>query len=152
MSGLDWQGMEIALREPKTADELDRYYDLRWRVLRSSWTQDGKNYRDEREPNSLHMTAWIGDQLVGTGRLHLLNGEEVQVRSMAVEQGFERRGIGGLILRELEKRAVERGARRVVLDARDSAVPFYRKLGYQVLEQSYTLFNEIVHWRMWKDL
>jgi len=39
------------------------------------------------------------------------------------------------------------------LNAREKAVPFYRRHGYQLMELSPTLlFDSIVHRWMWKDL
>jgi N-acetylglutamate synthase-like GNAT family acetyltransferase len=144
--------MEIAIREPKTAGEFEKYYDLRWRILRAPWTHERTTARDEYEQQSIHLTAWAGDKLVGTGRLHFVSADEAQVRSMAVENGFERQGIGSLILRGLEERAAQKGARSIVLNARDSALPFYRKHQYELVDRSYTLFDSIVHWRMRKAL
>ncbi len=144
--------MKIELREPGTERELELYYDLRWRILRERWTQVRASGRDEHEHDAHHLTAWDGTKLVGTGRLHFNTGEEAQVRYMAVEESYARQGIGSMILRALETEARKRGAKRIVLNARDSAVPFYRKHHYVLVDQSGTLFDSIVHWRMEKDL
>jgi GNAT superfamily N-acetyltransferase len=98
------------------------------------------------------LAAWDGDQIVGTGRLHILSADEVQVRGMAVVPSHANNGIGSLILRELERRATRFGARRIVLHAREAALDFYRKNHYQLGDRSYTLFGSIVHWRMYKEL
>ncbi len=39
-----------------------------------------------------------------------------------------------------------------MLNARESAVQFYRAEGYTVIEQSHTLFGSIKHFKMIKDL
>jgi ribosomal protein S18 acetylase RimI-like enzyme len=39
-----------------------------------------------------------------------------------------------------------------VLDAREPAVGFYEKLGYEVTGESYLLFNSIQHFRLQKTL
>ena len=142
----------VELREPGTAGEFEKYYDLRWRILRAPWTLERVTAADEHEQHSLHLAAWTGDRLVGTGRLYFVSPEEAQVRSMAVESGFERQGIGSLILQGLEERAARAGIRRLVLNARETAIPFYQKNHYQLVSQSYTLFNTIVHWQMRKTL
>ena len=144
--------MAIEVREPRTPEELDLYYDLRWRVLREQWTKARDSGRDEHEHHAFHLTAWDGPTLVGTGRLHFNTPEEAQVRCMAVEDVYRSSGVGSLILQTLEQRAREQGARFVMLNARESAVEFYRKHGYQLVDQSNTLFNLIPHWRMRKDL
>jgi len=144
--------MDIEVREPRTPKDLDLYYDLRWRVLREPWTKARESGRDEHEREAIHLTAWLGGRLVGVGRVHFNSPEQAQIRYMAVEPDCSGQGIGSLILRGLEERAAQRGAKTVVLNARDKALNFYRKHGYRLLDQSGTLFNSIVHWAMEKEL
>jgi N-acetylglutamate synthase-like GNAT family acetyltransferase len=144
--------MELHLREPRTAEEFEKYYDLRWRILRAPWTAERASGRDEHEQDAIHLAAWADDRLVGTGRVHFLSADEAQIRGMAVETGFERKGIGSMILTGLEERAARLGAKHFVLHARDTAIPFYQQHHYRLLDQSHTLFESIVHWRMRKEL
>lgn len=144
--------MAIEVREPRTPEELDLYYDLRWRVLREQWTKARESGRDEHEQDAFHLAAWDGSKLVGTGRLHFNSAEEAQVRCMAVEEAYRSTGVGSLILQALEQRARQQGAKVVMLNGRESAVPFYRKHGYQRMDRTNTLFDLIPHWRMQKDL
>jgi GNAT superfamily N-acetyltransferase len=144
--------MKIELREARTEEELGLYHDLRWRILREPWTQVRASGRDEHEHDAYHLTAWEGSKLVGTGRLHFNSRDEAQVRYMAVEEGYARRGIGSLILKALEEQAQRAGANRIVLNARESALPFYQAHRYQLVDQTGTLFDSIVQWWMKKDL
>ena len=144
--------MRIEVRQPRTQEELDAYYDLRWRVLREQWTKSRDSGRDEHEANAFHLTAWDGPRLVGAGRLHFNTPEEAQVRCMAVEEAYRSGGVGSLVLQALEQHAREQGARMVMLNAREGAVAFYRKQGYRLMDQTKTLFDLIPHWRMQKDL
>jgi GNAT superfamily N-acetyltransferase len=144
--------VRIEVRQPLNDEELARYYDLRWRILREPWTQERESGRDELEDQAFHLTAWTGDRLTGAGRLHWNSSEEAQVRYMAVEEGFGGQGIGSLILEGLEGEARRRGATRIVLNARETAVPFYRKHSYRLIDRSGTLFESLPHWRMLKEL
>jgi len=45
----------------------------------------------------------------------------------------------------LEAEALRRGARKIVLNARDNAVEFYRKRGYAIVGEGETLFGVIRH-------
>jgi GNAT superfamily N-acetyltransferase len=69
---------------------------------------------------------------------------------MAVEPGFEGRGLGGRILAGLESAGSELGASRVVLNAREPAERFYERHGYAVVGSADTLFGSVVHRRMEK--
>jgi hypothetical protein len=97
--------MTIEVRQPRTQEELDLYYDLRWRVLREQWTKSRESGRDEHEENAFHLTAWDGPKLLGTGRLHFNSPDEAQIRCMAVEEAYDsgprttRPGAGGKIRR-----------------------------------------------------
>jgi GNAT superfamily N-acetyltransferase len=144
--------MDIEVREPASEAEFEKYYDLRWRILRKPWTDEKHTSLDEHERASTHLTAWDGGKLVGCGRCFFVSAREARIRSMAVEHGYENRGIGSMILNGLEDRAIRAGAVRFVLDARESALEFYRKKQYQVVGRSYTLFDSIVHWLMCKDI
>lgn len=142
----------IDVREPSDAAELENYYDLRWRVLREPWSQVRGQERDEHEAGAIHIGAWYQGRLVGVGRVHFFAAGDAQIRYMAVEPSMQGTGIGGQILEELERRAREAGAGRIVLNARDRALDFYRKHGYAVVHESEVLFNAIPHWEMEKML
>jgi predicted GNAT family N-acyltransferase len=83
------------------------------------------------ESNSLHLTAWEEDVLLGTLLLTPLEGGSIQMRQVAVDDSKQRLGIGRLLVAESEAEAVRRGFTRLMLHARDTAVPFYEKLGYK---------------------
>lgn len=142
--------MPIDVREPKTAEEFDLYYDLRWRILREPWRRGPESARDEREEGAFHLMAVRDGRVVGVGRLHFNSADEAQVRYMAVEGGQQRHGVGSRILENLEQHAQQHGARRVVLNAREAAIPFYRRHGYQLEGAIETSFECVPHWRMTK--
>lgn len=138
--------------EASTPDELQRYYDLRWKILRAPWKQPRGSEQDELEQSSHHLMAVDSRQtVIGVGRLHFNNIREAQIRYMAVAITQQRKGIGTLLLNTLEQRAIELGAARIVLDARENALRFYRKQGYVVQGPGHTLFNSIAHVKMIKD-
>ena len=139
---------KLEVRELEGAEAFANYYDLRWRVLREPWTHLRESERDQLEGDAIHMGCWLGERLVGVGRLHFNSPQEAQIRFMAVEPGLEGRGVGSALLRELERRAMLAGATQVVLDARESANGFYEKHGYRIIGFAGLLFEQIPHWRM----
>ena len=138
--------------EPESNKDFEKYYDLRWRVLREPWNQPRGSERDEMDDKSTHIMVCIGNDVVGVSRLHFNSPEEAQVRYMAVDDAHQRKGVGTLMLGELEKRAKEKGAKYMVLNARENAIEFYKKNGYAVVERTYTLFGSINHFIMRKVL
>ena len=139
--------------EPNTQSELDKYYDLRYEILRKPWNQPATTTRDDSEDISVHLLM-VDDkeEAVATGRLQLNNDDEGQIRSMAVRTDRQGQGLGKAMMKKIEAVATERRLRRIVLDARQEAVGFYEKMGYKVIADSYFLFNTIRHFRMEKKL
>ena len=88
----------------------------------------------------------------GVGRLQFNSIREAQIRYMAIDISVQRRGLGSRLLAELESRARRLGAAHIVLDARETALRFYHKHGYQTVGPSHTLFNRIAHVKMLKTL
>lgn len=139
-------------RSPETPLEWDRYFDLRWRVLRQPWEQPKGSEKDELDSECFQVALWDGEIPVAVGRLHFNDPNEAQVRYMAVEP--ERRGnhLGSRILALLETRAALEGAARIVLNAREEAAGFYNGHGYDATGPAGVLFGSIPHVRMEKTL
>ena len=138
---------------PQSAAEWDAYYDLRWRVLRAPWQQPRGSEKDDREAESVHlMIAGSDSRPLAIGRLHLNSPQEAQVRYMAVEPDAQGRGLGGVILNELERRARAAGAKSIVLNARQNAQSFYARHGFVVVGPAPTMFDSVEHVRMRKEL
>lgn len=142
----------INIKEPESKEEFEKYYNLRWRILRKPWNQPVGSEKDDKENQSIHIIACIDEKIVGCGRGHFNSQTEAQIRFMAVEKEFSGKGIGSKILKELEKRLIQKGAESIILNARINALTFYKKLGYEIIEKSHTMFGEIEHFKMVKEI
>jgi ribosomal protein S18 acetylase RimI-like enzyme len=71
---------------------------------------------------------------------------------MATAPHVRSQGLGRRIIEHLEAVARDKGAKTIVLNARDSAVGFYAKLGYEIVGPGPTLFDVIPHVKMCKRL
>ena len=142
----------VKIIEPSTSGELQRYYGLRWKILRAPWNQPRGSEQDELEQSSHHLMVVDSKQaVIAVGRLHFNSIREAQIRYMAVAINQQRTGAGTLLLAALEQKASELGALHIVVDARENALRFYRKQGYEAVGPGHVLFNAIVHVRMIKD-
>ena len=143
--------MSVKIKQPKTDAEFERYFDLRWRILRAPWSEPEGSEKDELEDRCFHVMAHDDhNELLGIGRLQFNSKTEAQIRYMAVKPEYEGKGIGKLIAGSLEQHARKHGITTIILHAREPALGFYEKLGYEVTEKSYVLFNCIQHYRMHK--
>ena len=139
------------LRSPTSPSEWDAYFDLRWRILRQPWGQPPGSERDSLDDSAFHLLLMdAACKALACGRLHLTAAGEAQVRCMAVDEHARGCGYGSRILDALEAEARGRGARKIVLNARDNAPEFYRKRGYAIIGDAETLFGVIRHVRMAK--
>ena len=104
---------------------------LRRAVLRKPLGLEFTESQLASESTSHHLTAWEEDVLLGTLLLTPLEGGTVQMRQVAVDDRKQGVGIGRLMVVESEAEARRCGFTRIMLHARDTAVPFYKKLGYE---------------------
>jgi len=141
------------IRPPVGEDEFSAYYRLRWQLLRAPWNQPQGSEIDDLEDSCFHLMA-LSDkkEVIGVARLQFNSSEEAQIRYMAVTSAYERQGIGRALITAMEDHAKDSAIKNIVLDAREPAVVFYQKLGYDVIDKSYLLFDEIQHFRMLKVL
>ena len=143
----------MKIQSPVTQEEFDNYFELRWSILREPWQQPRGSEKDELENSSHHvMVCDDNNQVIGAGRLHAVTDSQGQIRYMAVATNHHGKGIGGLLLKELEHIAKEKKFSSIMLHARENALPFYLQHGYILLEKSHLLFNSIQHFKMIKYL
>ena len=138
---------------PETSEQLEEYFELRWRILRAPWGQPRGSEQDDFDSTADHLTARDKNgRLVGIGRLHLNSEVEAQIRYMATEEACRGLGVGRAIIEKLEEIAHSHGVERIVLNARDTVVGFYEHLGYSGVGPGPTMFDSIRHSRMEKEL
>ena len=144
--------MNYKIIEPANEEELKKYYDLRYEILRKPWNQPEHSTKDEWEDNSIHVLMLNDkEEAIATGRLQLNNEAEGQIRSMAVRRDVQGQGLGSAIVNYIEQKVIEKKLTCIILDARENAVAFYEKHGYHIIGDSYLLFGVIKHYRMKKD-
>lgn len=142
----------MTIKSPQSREEFFNYFDLRWRILRAPWNQPKGSEQDELEGKAIHIIAVEDDKIIGCGRAHFNDGEEAQIRYMAIENEWQGQGIGKKILEALENKVVEKGAKKIILHARENVVKFYERNGYKVVKKSHTLFGSIPHYLMEKRI
>lgn len=144
--------MTYRVDTPQTPQDWQDYYQLRYQVLRAPWGQPPGSERDELEADSAHRL--VRDQhgaVVAVGRLHRLSDGWAQVRYMAVAESARGQGLGAMVLNALEQQAVSWQCAGITLNAREHAIGFYSRLGYQTGCQLEPLFG-IAHQQMTRAL
>lgn len=75
--------------------------------------------------------------LLGYLQLKPVDAKQVQMRQVAVMPAFQKKGIGQQLVQVSEEFAQKLGFQEIMLHARDTAVPFYEKLGYSVFGEPF---------------
>ena len=140
---------------PKSENDFNLYYHFRWQQLRKKLNKPKGTEKDNLEDKSYHLMLMENSKVVGVGRIHfIINNlnKKAQIRYMAIDENFQNRGYGSLLLLELEKIAFKNNVSYVFLHARENAINFYLKNNYKKNKKSHLLFNSIQHWLMDKKI
>jgi len=142
----------MEIRTPNTPAEWETYYDLRYRVLREPLGKERGSERHDGDEAGIHFALFEGESILAIARLDRVDETVCQVRFVAVETNIQGKGLGKQIMDAVEKCGAENGYTKLMLHARDYALPFYEKLGYTLLGPSYKLFDVLQHFEMEKEL
>ncbi len=120
------------LRVPQTEQELETYYQFRWEMLRKPLHQPVGSEKDGYDSMAHHQMV-VDEQgnPLAVGRLYINADNEGAIRFLAVHPSVQRKGLGTLIAMALESVARQEGVKRIVCSAREDAIDFFDKLGFQ---------------------
>ena len=123
--------MNFNLKSPSSYREWREYFLFRYKILRKPIGLHRSTIRDKLEKISYHVMATNNKgKIIGVGRLHFVNIKESQIRYMAVDKNFRKKGVGNAIVHKLEMHSIDSHRNNIILNARENAVIFYSKLGY----------------------
>jgi predicted GNAT family N-acyltransferase len=142
----------IEVKIPASPKEWDSYYDLRYRILREPLGKERGSERNEGDENGIHFGLYENGILIAVARLDRVDETTCQARFVAVESNLQGQGYGRKIMTALENEALGLGYHKLILHARDYALPFYEKLGYTLVGPSYKLFDVLQHFEMFRIL
>ncbi len=143
---------KIEFQSSEYADELK----LRERVLRLPIGLHLSLADTEHDSTDKHICAFLSDPngsetMVGCCLMRELSKTDVKMRQVAIDSNVQGQGLGSRLVGEFEKLARSRGYTQVFLDARESAIHFYLRLGYVVTSELFTQVS-VPHKKMMKKL
>lgn len=97
------------------------------------------------DAGSIHLGCFQDERLLGCLVLTPADGGDIRMRQVAVVPEWRRRGIGTALVTAAEALAWEKGFRRIVLHARQSAGPFYERLGYRAVGEPFVEIGLLHH-------
>ena len=144
--------MNFNLKSPSSYQEWKEYFLFRYKILRKPIGFHRSTIRDKLEKISYHIMATNNKrEIIGVGRLHFVNKKESQIRYMAVDKNFRKKGVGNAIVHKLEMHSIDSHRNNIILNARENAVIFYSKLGYVNIGKI-DVGIDIKHFQMKKNL
>lgn len=132
--------------------EYQELLDIRNKVLRLPL---GLNIRDDDlsdDDKCLHLAYFdeLG-KIVGGLQIKKINNHTFQIRQMAVLPEFQQKGVGSALIKAAEEFIKQEGSKQILIEAREYAIPFYSKHGYEVSGNRYFKIN-LPHFKMVKKI
>jgi N-acetylglutamate synthase-like GNAT family acetyltransferase len=87
----------------------------------------------QAEQHDILIGAFDDGRILGCCVLTPTSETAIRLRQMAVAKNQQHKGIGNAIMQFAENLARDKGYRIMTMHARDTAIGFYQKLGYQVV-------------------
>jgi N-acetylglutamate synthase-like GNAT family acetyltransferase len=121
------------IKVPATHADFKAYYALRYKVLSEPWGHPKGTEKDDYEPISEHFMA-VDEKgnVVGVVKLYERSPGVGYVSHLAVAVDHQRKGIGQLLMRTVEQRALERGFKSIGTMARVTATNYFEKVGFHI--------------------
>lgn len=143
----------FTISTPRSEQELNDYFHFRWQWLREQWGFPEGSEKDEYETVSEHRVILNpSGEIVACGRIHLNTAEEAQIRHIAVDKKYRRKGVGHLILGALEVVARDLGAKRTVTNSRETSISFFSSCGYSIEKEAPLELGKLKRKHMFKLL
>jgi predicted GNAT family N-acyltransferase len=104
-----------------------------------------------QEYNSLHLVAEQNGTILATMLLTPSSDKQIKMRQVAVHPDAQGQGFGSKLVAFAEQVSKRRGYTKMILNARETAVPFYHRLQYTSLGDRFEEVG-IPHYKMEKKL
>lgn len=147
------QSTRMIIREVQYgSDGYEEVLSMRDRILRAPLGLTCSKEDLQGESEQLHFALFDeSGMLIACVVIKLLDADTAKLRQMTVDEPHRAVGAGRRLLRGVEEILRQRGLRRIEMDARKTAVGFYRKLGYEIEGDEFTQVT-IPHFRMTKAI
>jgi len=134
--------------------EAEQTYPIRLKVLKTTKNYQYK-YTGDFYKTTKHLGAFNKNLLVGI--VTIMHNEHpklpknaIQLRGMAVLKEYQKKGIGKLLIKKVEKNHAFKSI--IWCHARDYATGFYKSLGFTIFGEKFYIKNVCDHFVMYKIL
>lgn len=131
---------------------------VRHPVLRAGKPIESCVFDDDNLTTTKHFGLFIEEKLVGVVSVFKKNNtifnkeNQFQIRGMAVLLEFQKKGFGENLVKHCENYVKSVNGAVIWFNARESAVPFYEKLGYNKIGNPFSITEIGIHFLMKKEI
>lgn len=133
------------------SSEWKKALELRNEVLRKPLNLEYSEEDLALEKDDFHFAVFDRENLIGFLLLKPISNSNIKMRQVAIHSDYQGLGVGQKLIQSVEEFARQNNFKKMYLDARESAIPFYLKSGYQIEGKQFIAVT-LPHFRMWKAL
>ena len=131
--------MEVTIKEvsPLSPDAISLTLELFNELEEIYGKENIEDFTGENEEFIYFILAYKDDKTIACGALKHFAGDTGEIKRMYVRKEFRGKGISKLILSDLEKRAIEKSYKRIVLETglkQPEAIGLYEKNDYKRID------------------
>lgn len=120
----------------KNEQELADAFEVRRTVFVHEQNVPEEEEIDQFENDSVHFVLYVNGKSAGAGRFRILEGIG-KVERICVLKEHRNTGAGVAIMKKIEEYAASQGISALKLNAQTQAIPFYSKLGYEIVSEEF---------------
>ena len=120
----------------KNDQELADAFEVRRTVFVHEQNVPEEEEIDQFEKDAIHFVLYDKEKAAGAGRFRILDGIG-KVERICVLKENRNTGAGIAIMNKIEEYAATQGIPTLKLNAQTQAIPFYSKLGYEIISDEF---------------
>jgi predicted GNAT family N-acyltransferase len=140
----------VKLKVVENQKELEDAFSIRKTVFVEEQNVPLEEEIDQFEDEAVHFVLYNDSAPIGAGRFRVVDGYG-KVERICVLKEARKTGAGNAIMNGIEEHAGEQGLHKLKLNAQTQAIPFYARLGYEVVSEEF-LDAGIPHKTMMKEM
>lgn len=133
-------------------------FSVRHPVLREGKPIESCAFEGDNLSSTKHFGLFVDENLTAVVSVYqnnssiFKNQNQFQIRGMAVLKDFQKKGFGEELVLCCEDYIKSKNGELIWFNARENAVPFYKKLGYEVFGEQFEIENVGIHYIMKKEM
>ena len=145
------------MKEIKKISSRDTFL-VRHPILREGKPVESCQFDGDDLQTTTHFGLFIDTNITGVLSVFknnnvIFNSEnQFQIRGMAILKDFQRKGFGDELIKHAEVYIKSQFGKLIWFNARESAVPFYEKLGYIKIGEPFFIADIGIHYIMKKEI